>query len=221
MKTYVATQNPGKLRELKTLFAKSALQIVTPRKRIELDVVESAPTYAGNALLKATALAQVLRERHISAAVLADDSGLEIDALAGRPGIHSARYGGPDMAWPMRRTALLAEMRGIPPYRRGARFVCALVLIEPNREPVTTVGEARGYILESESGSGGFGYDSIFLYPPLGRSFAALSEKEKNAVSHRHNAAEALLAILHERTVPASHVTMTLLKDESPRDLSS
>ncbi|MGA9945058.1 MAG: non-canonical purine NTP pyrophosphatase, partial [Candidatus Cybelea sp.] len=93
MKTYVATSNLGKLRELKALFARSPLEIVTPRKRIELDVVESAATYAGNALLKATALAEALRERHTAAAVLADDSGLEVDALAGRPGILSARYG--------------------------------------------------------------------------------------------------------------------------------
>ncbi|MBV8498006.1 MAG: non-canonical purine NTP pyrophosphatase [Candidatus Eremiobacteraeota bacterium] len=198
MKTYVATTNPGKLRELKALFAKSPLQIVTPRKCFELDVVESAPTYAGNALLKATALTEALRERHVSAAVLADDSGLEVEALAGRPGIHSARYGGPDLDWPTRRAALLAELRGIPPYRRASRFVCALVLLQPNREPLTVTGEVRGYILESPSGTGGFGYDALFLYPPLGRSFASLSEKEKNSVSHRRRAADAMLAVLQQ-----------------------
>jgi XTP/dITP diphosphohydrolase len=200
VKTYIATSNAGKLRELKALFSRSVLQIVTPRKQQELDVLETAPTYAGNALLKATALAVALRERHVSAAVLADDSGLEVEALAGRPGILSARYGGPDLSWPARREALLAELRGVPPYRRGARFVCALVLVEPHGEPLTALGEVRGYILESETGTGGFGYDSIFLYPPLGRSFAVLSEKEKNAISHRHNAAEALLGILRERS---------------------
>lgn len=199
MKTYVATGNPGKLRELKTFFAKSPLQIVTPRKRIELDVIESAPTYEGNALIKAHAMAAALRERHVSAAVLADDSGLEVEALAGRPGVHSARYGGPDLDWPTRRAALLEELRGIPPYRRKARFVCALALLEGEHEPIVVRGEVDGYILESERGTGGFGYDAVFLYPAMGRSFAALSEKEKNAVSHRHNAAEALLAILHGR----------------------
>jgi len=221
VKTYVATNNAGKLRELKTLFAKSPLQIVTPRKRLELNVVESAPTYAGNALLKATALAEALRERHLSAAVLADDSGLEVEALAGRPGIHSARYGGPDLAWPARRAALLAEMRGIPPYRRRARFLCALVLIAPNREPVTATGEVSGYILESESGTGGFGYDALFLYPPAGRSFAALSEKEKNAVSHRHHAAEALLAMLAERSMPPGADAPQVSSEAEPRLLSS
>ena len=199
MKTYVATGNPGKLRELKTFFAKSPLQIVTPRKRIELDVIESAPTYEGNALLKAHAMVAALRERRVSAAVLADDSGLEVAALAGRPGVHSARYGGPDLDWPTRRAGLLDELRGIPPYRRAARFVCALALVEPEREPVVVRGEVAGYILEGESGTGGFGYDAVFLYPPMGRSFAAMSEKEKNEVSHRHNAAEALLAALRDR----------------------
>jgi XTP/dITP diphosphohydrolase len=124
---------------------------------------------------------------------------LEVEALAGRPGILSARYGGPQLEWPARRQALLAELRGVPPYRRAARFVCALVLIEPSREPVTAMGEVSGYILEAEQGSGGFGYDAVFLYPPLGRSFAALAEQEKNAVSHRARAAQALLARLNER----------------------
>ena len=199
MKTYVATGNAGKLRELKFFFAKSPLQIVTPRKRIELDVIESAPAYEGNALLKAHAMMGLLRERRVSAAVLADDSGLEVEALAGRPGVHSARYGGPDLDWPSRRAALLEELRGIPPYRRRARFVCALAYVEPETDPIVVRGEVGGYILEGESGTGGFGYDAVFLYPPAGRSFASLSEKEKNAVSHRHNAAEALLAILRER----------------------
>lgn len=199
MKTYVATNNQGKLRELKALFARSPIQIVTPRKRVALNVVEDAATYPGNAILKAQALAAALHERHVAATVLADDSGLEVDALGGRPGIYSARYGGPEMDWPTRRAALLGELRGIPPYRRAARFVCALVLLEPHGEPVVAMGEVSGFILEAESGTGGFGYDPIFLYPPSGRSFAALSEKEKNAVSHRRLAADALLAILRER----------------------
>jgi XTP/dITP diphosphohydrolase len=199
VKAYVATSNAGKLRELKALFLRSALQIVTPRKRVALDVLENATTYAGNALIKATAMAEALGERHASHAVLADDSGLEVAALSGRPGILSARYGGPQLDWPSRRAALLGELRGVPPFRRSARFVCALVLLEPEREPLTAVGTVEGYIMESETGTGGFGYDPIFLYPPYGRSFAAVTEKEKNAVSHRHKAADALLALLQER----------------------
>ncbi len=194
MKTYVASHNAGKLRELKAIFAKSPLQLGTYRKYA--DVLEVAGTYAGNALLKAQSLAAALRAGGVDAAALADDSGLEVDALGGRPGVYSARFGGPGMEWPERRAALLDELRGMPPYRRRARFVCALVLIQPDREPLVATGSVEGFILESERGTGGFGYDSLFLYPPRGCSFAMLAEKEKNAVSHRRRAADALLAML-------------------------
>ncbi|HEY2475319.1 MAG TPA: RdgB/HAM1 family non-canonical purine NTP pyrophosphatase [Candidatus Cybelea sp.] len=194
MKTYVATHNEGKLRELKAIFAGSPLALVKPRK--VNDVVEDAGSYIGNAILKAQALATALQERNIAASVLADDSGLEVDALDGGPGIYSARFGGPEISWPERRAALLADLRGVPPYRRTARFVCALALIEPGRGPLAATGHVNGYILENEFGTAGFGYDPVFLFPPLGCSFAALSEKEKNEVSHRRRAADALLAAL-------------------------
>jgi XTP/dITP diphosphohydrolase len=197
VKTYVATRNSGKLRELKAILAGSPLQLTSYRKYSA--VAEDAGTYAGNAMLKAQALATTLQAAGISACALADDSGLEVDALGGRPGVHSARYGGTQIGWPERRAALLTELRGVPPFRRTARFVCALALLAPDRDPMVVFGEVEGFILESESGSGGFGYDALFLYPPSGRSFAALSEKEKNAVSHRGRAAHALLAALPAR----------------------
>ena len=197
MKTYVATQNAGKLHELRAIFSGSPLELAKPRKYAA--VVEDADTYAGNALIKARALAATLRERGIEGMVLADDSGLEVDALEGKPGIYSARYGGADIGWPERRAALLAEVRGVPPYRRAARFVCALAFIEPGREPIIATGQVTGYLLEVESGAGGFGYDPLFFHPPSGRSFAALTEKEKNAVSHRRRAADVLLAALRNR----------------------
>jgi XTP/dITP diphosphohydrolase len=197
VKTYVATQNAGKLRELRAIFAGSELELAKPRKYPA--VAEDADTYAGNALIKAHALAATLRERGIEGMVLADDSGLEVDALEGKPGVYSARYGGADIGWPERRAALLAEVRGVPPYRRAARFVCALALIEPGGEPIVATGQVTGYLLEVETGAGGFGYDPLFFHPPSGRSFAALSEKEKNAVSHRRRAADALLAALRNR----------------------
>jgi XTP/dITP diphosphohydrolase len=196
VRTYLATRNPGKLRELKAIFAGSGLGLTVPRNYLE--VVEDAGSYAGNAILKARALAARLRARRISARVLADDSGLEIDALEGGPGVDSARYGGDEIDWAERRAALLADLRGVPPYRRTARFVCVLALIEPGREPITAKGQVTGYILETERGSGGFGYDSLFFYPAYGRSFAALTEEEKNEVSHRRRAADALLAILRD-----------------------
>ncbi len=194
MKVYVATRNPGKLRELKAIFAGSELQLTSYRKYAAVE--EDAESYAGNALLKAQALAAALQAAETPAYALADDSGLEVDALRGRPGVHSARYGGAKIGWPERRAALLAELRGVPPYRRSARFVCVLALIAPDRDPIVARGDVSGYVLEAESGGGGFGYDALFFHPPSGRSFAALSEREKNAVSHRRRAADALLAAL-------------------------
>jgi XTP/dITP diphosphohydrolase len=192
-KTYVASHNAGKIRELKAILA-GGLQLTVPRKFA--DVAEDADSYLGNALLKAQALAETLRRRGTPANVLADDSGLEVDALGGRPGIYSARYAGADADWPQRRAALLAELRGVPPFLRTARFVCALVLLAPGAEAVTAVGEVSGFVLEAEVGANGFGYDPIFFYPPAGSSFAVLGEKEKNAVSHRRRAADNLLAAL-------------------------
>lgn len=197
MKVYVATHNAGKLRELKAILAGSDLQLAAYRKYAAVE--EDADGYVGNALLKARALATALQEAGISAGAIADDSGLEIDALHGRPGVHSARYGGAQIGWPQRRATLLAELRGVPPYLRTARFVCALVLIPPGGEPIVATGDVAGHILETETGSGGFGYDALFFHPPSGRSFAALSQKEKNAVSHRRRAGDALIAALQRR----------------------
>jgi XTP/dITP diphosphohydrolase len=197
VKTYLASRNADKLRELQAIFGRAAIRPLAYRKYSE--VVEDADSYAGNALLKAHSLAATLLASGIEASALADDSGLEVESLGGRPGIHSARYGGPDLPWPERRAALLQELRGFPPHLRKARFVCVLALVEPGREPVVVTGDVRGFILETESGSGGFGYDPIFLHPPSGRSFASLTEKEKNAVSHRRRAADALLKVLQAR----------------------
>jgi XTP/dITP diphosphohydrolase len=197
VKVYIASRNVGKVRELKQIFAKSPLSLGTYRKYA--DVLEVAGSYTGNAMLKAQSLAASLQKAGIEAGALADDSGLEVDALGGRPGVYSARFGGPELEWPQRRAALLDELRGIPPYRRAARFVCALAFVEPGREPVVATGRVDGYILEAERGSGGFGYDALFLYPHEGRSFAMLSEKEKNGISHRRRAADALLTMLDQR----------------------
>ena len=151
------------------------MTLAKPRKYAA--VVEDADTYAGNALLKAQALAATLQKRGIEGMVLADDSGLEVDALEGRPGVYSARYGGADIGWPERRAALLEELRGVPPYRRSARFVCALALIEPGREPVAVTGHVNGYLLEVESGAGGFGYDPLFFLSAI-RPQLCLAERE-------------------------------------------
>ena len=197
MKTYVATKNAGKLAEMHALFAASPLELLTYPEYAH--VVEDANTYVGNALLKARALSLQLPEAGIVAAVVADDSGLEVDALGGRPGVFSARYGGAAATWPQRRAHLLSELQGIPERERSARFVSAMALILPGGEEITAVGVVSGYIVENQRGGGGFGYDPVFLHPASGATFAELNERQKNAVSHRRAAADALLATLRER----------------------
>lgn len=195
MKTYVASKNAGKLRELRELFDGSRLQIeMYPEYG---DVVEDATSYIGNAMLKARALEAQLRGDDVYAAVIADDSGIEVDALGGRPGLLSARYAGVESSWTQRRALLLSEMHGVPEERRTARFVCVMALLVPQGEPHVAIGTVEGRITTHEIGEGGFGYDPIFLYPPLGRTFGTLSASEKNAVSHRRKAADALLASFH------------------------
>jgi XTP/dITP diphosphohydrolase len=198
MKTYLASTNAGKLRELEAILTDSELELVTyPEYR---ETAEDAPSYIGNAILKARALAEQLREAGVEAAVLADDSGIEVDALGGRPGLRSARYAGPESGWPQRRALLLSELQGVPDLLRTARFICVMALLVPGHELLTSLGVVEGYILGAERGNGGFGYDPLFLYPAAGRSFAELDPPQKNAVSHRRRAAEALLAALRSES---------------------
>jgi XTP/dITP diphosphohydrolase len=193
MRTFVATKNAGKLREMRAIFERSPLQLETFADY--RDVEETSDSYEGNASLKALALYQQLRAADIEAAVLADDSGLEVDELGGRPGIYSARYGG-EISWPQRRALLLDELGDIPAERRGARFVSALALVEPNGRTRTVRGTVEGRITEREAGEHGFGYDPVFWYPPRSCTFAQLDPGEKNRASHRHRAADALLTAL-------------------------
>ncbi len=197
MKTFVATKSAGKLGELRVLFSGSALDVDTYSDYA--DVSEVAASYVGNAMLKARALHRQIREAGIEAAVLADDSGLEVDALDGRPGVFSARYAGADSSWTQRRSALLEEVGDIPEAGRTARFVCVMALIVPSGEPHVALGTVEGRIATRETGERGFGYDPVFYYPPLRRTFAQLRTEEKNAVSHRRRAADALLASLQQR----------------------
>jgi XTP/dITP diphosphohydrolase len=194
MKTYVATKNLGKLEEMRAIFAGSPLELETFPDYCA--VPEGESEYIGNALLKARALQQQLQAAGIRAAVLADDSGLEVAALGGRPGVLSARYAGEDATWEVRRGTLLGELRGVPADQRGARFVSALALVLDNGDEIVADGTVSGFITQEERGERGFGYDPIFLYPPAGLTFAEMSEDRKNRCSHRRRAAEHLLALL-------------------------
>jgi len=145
---------------------------------------EGESSYADNALGKARAVARATGET-----ALADDSGIEVDALGGRPGVLSARYGGEGLSDPQRCLVMLNEMTGVPVERRGARFRCLIAIVCPKRGLETTLeGVVEGVLLGTPRGEGGFGYDPLFFYPPLGQSFAELSAEEKNRVSHRARA---------------------------------
>ena len=152
---------------------------------------ETADTYAGNALLKARAAASLT-----GCLVLADDSGLEVDALGGAPGLRSARYGGPGLDDLGRVRLLLDALRSVPEAERGARFRCVIALVEPDGRERLVEGTVEGVIAEAPRGSGGFGYDPVFFYPPLGRTLAELTEDEKARVSHRAHAVAAARRLL-------------------------
>jgi XTP/dITP diphosphohydrolase len=197
VKTYVASANAGKLAELRAIFSGSPLELTIFPGYVA--PVEDADDYQGNALLKAWALRAQLGDGVLEAAVLADDSGLEVEALGGRPGVLSARYAGERSTWAQRRARLLDELRVVAPPQRSARFVCVMTLLLPNGETLVGRGTVEGAIAQREVGAGGFGYDPLFFCPLMGRTLAELSPDEKHAISHRRHAADALLAALRQR----------------------
>jgi XTP/dITP diphosphohydrolase len=184
----LASRNAGKLRELRALVGDRLELVAQPESAPE--VVEDGDSYLANARLKAQAIAGLG-----GGWALADDSGLEVDALDGRPGIHSARYGGDGLDDRQRYERLLAEMRGVTD--RAARFRCTLVLAHADGRECAADGTLEGQIALQPAGEGGFGYDPVFAAVPLdGRILAEVAREEKAAVSHRANAMQALLAKL-------------------------
>jgi XTP/dITP diphosphohydrolase len=194
IRTFVATKNAGKMRELRDIFAGSPLELET--YGAYRDVVEGETSYAENAALKANALRAQLVACGISAAVLGDDSGLEVSALGGRPGVLSARYGGANATWAERRGALLEELERSRTRDRSARFVCALHFISAAGEERSVSAYFRGAVARAERGASGFSYDPIFEIPSRGLTFAELASEEKNSISHRARAAAELLRLL-------------------------
>lgn len=184
-----ATNNAHKARELKEIMAGKFDVLSLAEAGVSIDVDETGETFAENALLKAEAVAKLT-----GCAALADDTGLCVDALGGVPGVRSARYAG-EHGNDAANVALLLENLANVPAPRTARFVCAMALARPGREPLVVEGRAEGEIIAERRGANGFGYDPVFLYG-TGKTFAEMNEDEKNAVSHRKNAAKALLAAL-------------------------
>lgn len=187
----LATNNPGKVREFRRLLHDASVEVVTPADLgLSLDVAEDGASYAANAALKARAFAEAG-----GCLALADDSGIEVDALDGRPGMYSARYGGPGLDDADRTNLLLRELEGVPDGRRGARYRAVVAVAAPGGEVHTFEGVFEGAIGRAWRGQRGFGYDPVFVVED-GRTAAELSDDEKDAVSHRGKAVRAAAAYL-------------------------
>jgi len=190
----LATLNPHKGRELLALLGTVPFQIKLLSEFPGAQLPEeTGRTYAENALVKARTAARLT-----SALALGDDSGLEVDSLGGAPGLHTARFGGPSLSDRERWELLLERLRDVPLARRTARFCCVIALARPARGEQVVEGIVEGVIAERPRGSGGFGYDPVFFYPPLGRTFGEISDEEKQRVSHRGKALAAVRRLLVE-----------------------
>jgi len=193
-KILLASSNAGKLREFQALAKESPLPLefeLFPAFDSIPEFDESAPTFAENSLGKA-----LYYSRQTSNVVIADDSGLVVPSLGGRPGVLSARYAGIGATSEQRIEKLLGEMGALTGMERAAHFVCAISLVRQNRALAVITALVEGEILRAGRGNGGFGYDPIFFFPTLNKSFAELTAEEKNRHSHRGKAFRRLLAVL-------------------------
>lgn len=190
-----ATGNQGKMREIRQILEGMDVEILSMKEAgIDIDIVEDGADFTENAVIKAKAVAA--KTKHI---VLADDSGLEIDYLNKEPGIYSARYLGEDTSYDIKNADLLRRMEGVEDSLRTARFVCAIAAVMPDGGVLTTLGVIEGRIAYEPKGENGFGYDPIFYLPEYGCTSAQLTEKEKNAISHRGRALQAMRGKLEKR----------------------
>ncbi|MEK4166944.1 XTP/dITP diphosphatase [Anoxybacillus sp. FSL W8-0104] len=187
----IATKNKGKIAEFQQLFAKKGVEIRSLLDYDDVpDVEETGKTFAENAILKATTIANMFHEP-----VIADDSGLIVDALNGEPGVYSARYAGEGKNDQANIEKVLTKLQGVPFEQRTARFHCTLAVAKPNGDVTTVDGVCEGYITEEPVGENGFGYDPIFFVPEKQRTMAQLTKEEKNEISHRAKALQHLLHI--------------------------
>lgn len=193
MKLILATNNAHKMREIFEILGSEYPDMMTLKQAgLEIDVVEDGDTFQANAIKKAE---EVLKASGFPAA-LADDSGLIVDALDGAPGVYSARYAGEGHDDAENNAKLMRDMAGVPWEKRTCRFASAVALAREGKETICVLGTAEGILLTEARGTNGFGYDPYFYYPPFEKSFAQLSAEEKNTVSHRKHALEALQEIL-------------------------
>lgn len=198
MKVVLASKNKHKLEEISQITRKFGMELVLESDLgVDIDVEETGSTFEENSFLKADA---VMKATGLPA--LADDSGIAVDALNGEPGIYSARYGFDESLddWG-RLQLLLKNTEQVPDDQRQAKFVCVITMVTPDGQSIQARGEVHGMLLRAPAGQGGFGYDPIFYYPPLGKSLAEVTAEEKNQVSHRANA----LKVFYEKLKEAGY----------------
>lgn len=192
MRIIVATKNENKIREISEMLSPLGFEVISQTNAgINIDVEETGDTFLKNALIKARAVSLICDDY-----VLADDSGLCVDALDGRPGVYSARYAGDGASDSQKIEKLLGELGDEP--NRSAKFVTSMAFITPEGKEITTSGKVCGRILKEPTGNNGFGYDPVFYCDELEKSFAEATPEEKNSVSHRGRALKALYNILSE-----------------------
>ena len=194
-KLIFATGNQNKMREIKAILADMDVEVLSMKEAgIDIDIVEDGKTFEENALIKARAVSKAG-----NALALADDSGLEVDALNGEPGIYSARYMGEDTSYDIKNMNIIERLEGVPDEKRTARFVCAMAAVFPDGTEQTFVKTMEGRIGYKIAGENGFGYDPIFFLPEYGKTSAEISPEEKNAISHRGKALRAMEEYLKEK----------------------
>lgn len=195
-KVVFATNNPAKLKELNAIFSDicgNGYQLLSLSDVGFTDEIEEdAETFEGNAYKKAKTVAD-----YSGYAAIADDSGLEVDALNGEPGVYSARYAGEGASSDMLISKLLGNMDGVEGEKRSARFTSVMCAVLPGGKVIYRKGVCEGFILKEKKGTGGFGYDPVFYYKPFDKTFAEMTEGEKNAISHRAIASQELIKALH------------------------
>lgn len=197
-----ATGNKNKIIEIRMILADLGCKILSQKEAgIQADVVEDGQTFEENALIKATTIADIARKmpEYKNAVVLADDSGLEIDALNKEPGIYSARYMGEDTSYDIKNQALIDRLEGVPDEKRTARFVCAIAAALPDGSTEVVRGTMEGRIGYEITGENGFGYDPIFYLPQFGCSSAELEPEKKNELSHRGEGLRKMRTVLEEK----------------------
>ncbi|MCC5812821.1 MAG: XTP/dITP diphosphatase [Ectothiorhodospiraceae bacterium] len=193
-----ASNNPGKVREVAELLRPTGLEVVPQSEYLVPDVEETGLSFVENAIIKARNAC-----RHTGRPAIADDSGLEVDALDGEPGVISARYAGENASDEDNNTLLLAELAGVPEAERRARFQCVMVFMRTAEDPTPLIcqGTWEGRILEAPQGEGGFGYDPLFFVPDSGCTAAQLDPAQKNQLSHRGQALRTLVKALRREHI--------------------